>query len=302
VLVTRPEFETLIAAYVDRTIDELMLTLEEKDIAPADLAAIYRVGGASRTPLVGEKLEALHVPVRTLDDPKLVVALGASLTPDVAPAPPISAPPPPPPPPPPSEPKPEPVHTVADPVDPPEPDAAIHPLVQPDDVDSRDKQRDAEGTKNKPPQPRTDNPAVRASKPRKRRRKLWIGLTATALVAALAVTGVVMWRARSAEQARIAAAMLPELVDADIFKQAEVGSCIYWKADSLQPPVRIYPVVSPSCDPASTSGYLASNEAYKVAKRVSDPDECNLIPGEKWAHSDGTGVVLCLLDAGISPP
>ncbi len=94
VLVTRDEFETLIAADVDRTIDELMATLEEKDLTPADLAAIYRVGGASRTPLVGRKLEVL-LPgrVRSIEDPKLVVALGAvSATPDAQ-----RSPPPPPP-------------------------------------------------------------------------------------------------------------------------------------------------------------------------------------------------------------
>jgi molecular chaperone DnaK (HSP70) len=80
VLVTQDEFNTLIAADVDRTIEELLATLDETGITAGDLAAIYRIGGASRTPLVGRKLEALRAPVRTLDDPKLVVALGASLT------------------------------------------------------------------------------------------------------------------------------------------------------------------------------------------------------------------------------
>jgi molecular chaperone DnaK (HSP70) len=78
VLVTRSEFEGLIDDDVDRTIEELADTMTEAGLTPKDLTAIYRIGGASRTPLVGQRLEALHVPVRTLDDPKLVVALGAS--------------------------------------------------------------------------------------------------------------------------------------------------------------------------------------------------------------------------------
>jgi hypothetical protein len=85
VLVTRSDFEGLIADDVDRTIDELTDTLAEAGLTPKDLTAIYRIGGASRTPLVGQRLEALHVPVRTLGDPKLIVALGASVTPSTQP-------------------------------------------------------------------------------------------------------------------------------------------------------------------------------------------------------------------------
>jgi hypothetical protein len=91
VLVTRSDFEGLIADDVDRTIDELTDTLAEAGLTPKDLTAIYRIGGASRTPLVGQRLEALHVPVRTLDDPKLVVALGASVTRTSEPATPAAA-------------------------------------------------------------------------------------------------------------------------------------------------------------------------------------------------------------------
>lgn len=83
VLVTREDFETLIVADVDRTIDEFLTTLDECGLSPRDLAVIYRVGGASRIPLVGQKLEALGAPVYSDDDPKLVVALGAAITPGV---------------------------------------------------------------------------------------------------------------------------------------------------------------------------------------------------------------------------
>ncbi len=100
VLVTRPEFETLIVADVDRTIEELLTTLDECDLTVGDLAWIYRVGGASRIPLVGQKLQALGAPVHVYDDPKLVVALGASATPnlrsDIPPPPPRPVPDPPP--------------------------------------------------------------------------------------------------------------------------------------------------------------------------------------------------------------
>lgn len=83
VLVTRDDFEDLIVADVDRTIDEFLTTLDESGLTPSDLAVVYRVGGASRTLLVGRKLEALGAPVHSEDDPKLVVAKGAALTPEV---------------------------------------------------------------------------------------------------------------------------------------------------------------------------------------------------------------------------
>ncbi|MFF2027035.1 Hsp70 family protein, partial [Streptomyces sp. NPDC058171] len=81
VMVTRDEFDDLIAEDVDRTITTLRGVLEQHGLSLTDLTAIYRVGGASRTPLVGNKLAELHVDVRAVDDPKLVVAQGATLTP-----------------------------------------------------------------------------------------------------------------------------------------------------------------------------------------------------------------------------
>lgn len=80
VLVTREDFEEMIAADIDRTIEDLLTTLDECGLSPSDLAVIYRVGGASRIPLVGRRLGELGAPVYGDDEPKLVVARGASIT------------------------------------------------------------------------------------------------------------------------------------------------------------------------------------------------------------------------------
>jgi Hsp70 protein len=78
VVVTRNEFESLIAGHIDDTIGELEQVIADAGITPDQLTAIYRIGGASRTPLIGACLHRLHVPVRVLDQPKLVVAQGAA--------------------------------------------------------------------------------------------------------------------------------------------------------------------------------------------------------------------------------
>ena len=127
ILVTREEFETLIVADVERTIDELLATLDERGLAPNDLAVIYRVGGASRVPLVGRKLEALGAPVYSDDDPKLVVAKGAALILGANSEAPSRPPPPPPPPPAPRPPAP-----VLEPDPKPEPPPAREPEPIPD--------------------------------------------------------------------------------------------------------------------------------------------------------------------------
>jgi Hsp70 protein len=78
VLVTRDEYEALIADRIEATVTELEDTIAEAGLTPQDLTAIYRIGGAARTPLVGAALDRLHLPVRTVDHPKLVVAQGAA--------------------------------------------------------------------------------------------------------------------------------------------------------------------------------------------------------------------------------
>jgi actin-like ATPase involved in cell morphogenesis len=79
VRVTRSEYEAMIGPLVQQTADLLRRVLEHAHITPADLSAILLVGGASRTPLVGELVSAaLETPVRVDAHPKLVVARGAA--------------------------------------------------------------------------------------------------------------------------------------------------------------------------------------------------------------------------------
>jgi hypothetical protein len=78
VVVTRAEYEALIAGDVDATVAELETTISDAGLTADQLTAIYRIGGAARTPLVGAVLDRLHVPLKVLDQPKLVVAKGAA--------------------------------------------------------------------------------------------------------------------------------------------------------------------------------------------------------------------------------
>ena len=84
VLVTRAQYEELIADHIEKTVAELEDTIAEAGLTPDDLTAIYRIGGAARTPLVGDKLDRLQRPVRVMDQPKLVVAQGAAVAPPTA--------------------------------------------------------------------------------------------------------------------------------------------------------------------------------------------------------------------------
>ena len=79
-LVTREELESLISEPVDRSIDELLDTVEDAEVRPEDLAAVFLVGGSSRIPMVAARL-ATHFGerVRTRDEPKSVVVEGAAM-------------------------------------------------------------------------------------------------------------------------------------------------------------------------------------------------------------------------------
>jgi actin-like ATPase involved in cell morphogenesis len=88
VVVTRGEYEALIRHRVEDTVTELADTIEEAGLRPDQITAIYRIGGAARTPLVGAVMDRLRLPVKTTDHPKLVVAQGAATTPQAAPPPP----------------------------------------------------------------------------------------------------------------------------------------------------------------------------------------------------------------------
>lgn len=78
VLVTRNELESVIRADIEATIAELRATVDRAGLTMDQVACVYRIGGAARTPLVGSLLDQLHRPVRVVDHPKTVVCLGAA--------------------------------------------------------------------------------------------------------------------------------------------------------------------------------------------------------------------------------
>jgi YVTN family beta-propeller protein len=87
-LVTRGDYEALIADSIDATITQLEDTIADAGLTPQDLNAIYLIGNAARTPLVGDALDRLRRPVRTFDHFKLVVAQGAATPTATTPEPP----------------------------------------------------------------------------------------------------------------------------------------------------------------------------------------------------------------------
>ncbi|HYC66361.1 MAG TPA: Fe-S protein assembly chaperone HscA [Reyranellaceae bacterium] len=77
---TRPEFEAMIASYIDKTVAIARGVLADADIKPADLHGVVLVGGSTRVPLARQKLAALiGKPPLSDIDPDEVVALGAAL-------------------------------------------------------------------------------------------------------------------------------------------------------------------------------------------------------------------------------
>jgi len=76
--VTRADLERLIAPRVDRAAELTAATIREAGLKPADLAAIFLVGGSSRIPLVSQLIHArCGVMPTSLDQPETVVARGA---------------------------------------------------------------------------------------------------------------------------------------------------------------------------------------------------------------------------------
>ncbi|GAA3043100.1 hypothetical protein Aglo01_61950 [Actinokineospora globicatena] len=79
VRITRAEFDALVGEDVRRTTRLLAQSIEGSGRAPGDLRGIFLTGGASRIPLVRDALRAQYDGlVRTWQDPKTVVALGAA--------------------------------------------------------------------------------------------------------------------------------------------------------------------------------------------------------------------------------
>ena len=82
---SRADLRSACAGDIDASVDEFLRTVEMSSVPVPELAGIYLAGGSSRLPLLGEaltrKLPApCHRLVRTLNDPKAAVALGAAET------------------------------------------------------------------------------------------------------------------------------------------------------------------------------------------------------------------------------
>ena len=81
---SKSEFNTLISAIVDRTLEPCKLALRDADLKASDVDEVVMVGGSTRIPLVRERVQALfgRVPHTELN-PDEVVALGAAVQADI---------------------------------------------------------------------------------------------------------------------------------------------------------------------------------------------------------------------------
>ncbi|GAA0527829.1 Hsp70 family protein [Saccharopolyspora thermophila] len=79
VTITREQFEEMIRASIEATIDSLRRALRSAQVTPDELSAVLLVGGSSRIPLVARMVsEALGRPTAVDAHPKYAVALGAA--------------------------------------------------------------------------------------------------------------------------------------------------------------------------------------------------------------------------------
>ncbi|MGA7982865.1 MAG: Hsp70 family protein [Chromatiaceae bacterium] len=76
----RSEYEAMIAPYIDETLEAVHIALKGADLAVTDIDEVLLVGGATRTPLVQQRLEQeLGMQPRSEVDPDLCVAAGAAI-------------------------------------------------------------------------------------------------------------------------------------------------------------------------------------------------------------------------------
>ncbi|WP_255375795.1 Hsp70 family protein [Saccharomonospora sp. CUA-673] len=76
--VTREQLEELVAAPLGRAVELAVATIEEAQLRPKQLTAIFLVGGSSRIPMLSRLIhERTGVVPTTLDQPETVVARGA---------------------------------------------------------------------------------------------------------------------------------------------------------------------------------------------------------------------------------
>jgi hypothetical protein len=82
VTITAAEFDTLIAGKIDAAVELTRRTLGRAGVTGANLHALYLTGGSAHLRLVQRRLtDLINRPPATLEDPKLVVALGALAVP-----------------------------------------------------------------------------------------------------------------------------------------------------------------------------------------------------------------------------
>jgi len=78
--VSRHDYEAMIEPYIDETLDAVHVALSGARLTVSDIDEILLVGGATRTPLVGRRLEQeLGLQPRGEVDPELCVAMGAAI-------------------------------------------------------------------------------------------------------------------------------------------------------------------------------------------------------------------------------
>jgi len=77
---TREAFETLVAPYIERTLDACRRVLADAKLQPADIEEVVLVGGSTRIPAVRRRVESFFgKPPHTQLNPDEVVALGAAV-------------------------------------------------------------------------------------------------------------------------------------------------------------------------------------------------------------------------------
>jgi molecular chaperone DnaK len=76
----RHDYEEMIAGYIDETLEAVHIALKGAELTVSDLDEVLLVGGATRTPIITERLENdLDLEVRAEVNPDLCVATGAAI-------------------------------------------------------------------------------------------------------------------------------------------------------------------------------------------------------------------------------
>jgi molecular chaperone DnaK (HSP70) len=76
----RHDYEAMIAGYIDETLEAVHIALKGANLTVSDIDEVLLVGGATRTPVITERLEAdMHLTVRAEVNPDLCVATGAAI-------------------------------------------------------------------------------------------------------------------------------------------------------------------------------------------------------------------------------